>query len=182
MIWRLTLFIIVARCSTAESPASANAPSKPAERPTATKSNATRVAFGNGTLALPDGWSEIKREPDRVTFRSTEGTEQATVSEMGFSSPPALADFKRLCQLRLQAEKQGSKDDAILDVTGPSDDGRHFTFIYSGGDKTDHRLFSGYMTLDGKTLTTIYVEGVGVTPQRHLASFKAFVSGYRSGR
>jgi hypothetical protein len=181
MRW-LVLSIVVAGCGNSEpaSPGHGSA-SKGAGPTDMEKSNTTRIAFGDGSLALPDGWSETKHESDRLTFRSAEQTEQATISKMDFAKAPSFEDFKRLSELRLKAETEASGG-AVETVTGPSNDGGEYTFFFSGTEKANQRLFSGYMIVVGKTLTTVYIEGVGVTPERHLASFKAFVTGYQPGR
>jgi hypothetical protein len=157
-------------------------PVKPVDRPVATteKPSGTGVMFGNVSVALPDGWREIGREPDRVTFGSADESEQATVSKMDFRAVPSFEDFQRMCQHRLDAERQESQS-AVLQVTGPSNAGGKYTLMYSGGDQASARLFSGYLVVVGTTLMTVYVEGIGVTPERHLASFKDFVAGLRPG-
>lgn len=180
----LTLVLLIG-CGTAEPPpspqhAQPTAAVQPANHPppsTASPSTA-RVAFGDSSLALPDGWSEIKREPDRVTFRSAEQTEQTTVSKLDLSTVPSFEDFKLICQHRLDAEHQASKDE-FLEVTGPTNAGNTYKLLFSGGEKASQLVFSGYMVVAGKTIMTVYVEGIGVSPERHLASFKAFVTGFR---
>jgi len=141
-------------------------------------SSDSRIVFGSSYLALPDGWKEVKREPERVTFLNADDTEQATVSKLDFAAAPSFEDFKVICEDRLAAERQASKD-ASLNVTGPLNEGKHFTFMYSGSEKETRRLFSGYIVVVEKTVMTVYLEGIGVTGERHVASFKAFVTGFR---
>jgi len=47
---------------------------------------------------------------------------------------------------------------------------------FSGKEKKTDRIFSGLLSLKGKELIAIYVEGIGVTSTKHLESFKIFES------
>jgi hypothetical protein len=51
--------------------------------------------------------------------------------------------------------------------------------FFSGGEKRTGRVFSGYLTLKQRELITVYVEGIGVAPKDHLASFEALASGLK---
>jgi hypothetical protein len=176
MMRRWTILVIFVACGKLDrAPATKKAIQPPAA---SAGSNDTRIVFGASSLALPDGWKEIKREPDRVTFRSVDETEQATISKLELAAEPSFGDFKALSEDRVAAERDVGKD-VSLDVTGPLNDGKRFTFMYSGNEKERQRLFSGYMLVAGKTVMTVYVESIGVSAQRNLGSFKAFVTGFR---
>ncbi len=134
--------------------------------------------FGIGTVdvSAPTGWSEVKREDDRLTLRSSDERQYATISIMRFGADASFEDFKRLCQLRLEAEKKGSPD-CFVQSEPPFDIKGKFGMFYSGGVKRTGRVFSGYLSLMKRELVTIYIEGLGVAPQDHLETFQAFVKG-----
>jgi hypothetical protein len=132
--------------------------------------------IGTADIAAPAGWSEDKKEEDRLTLRSSDGKEHATVSIMRFGADASFDDFKRLCQLRLEAEKKDSPD-CFIQSEPPFDIKGKFGLFYSGGVKTTGRVFSGYLSLTKRELVTIYIEGLGIAPRAHLQTFKSFVEG-----
>jgi len=137
----------------------------------------TQFTIGESSITAPDGWREIKREEQRVTLRSADDRQQATVSLMQFGTAPSFDEFKRLCALRYKAEKSDAPD-AFMEPEAPAPfekEGRYGLF-FSGGEKKSGRIFSGYISLVNKELITIYLEAAGVAPKEHLASFEAFVS------
>ncbi len=140
--------------------------------------SAARVRFGASSFVLPEGWRETKRQPDLVTFRAADDTEQATVSKLDLAAVPSFEEFKLLTEYRVAAEKRNDQQ-ITLDVESPSNAGPHLTFKYSGSANGGERLFSGYLIVVGATLMTIYVESVGQATERHRASFEDFVSGFR---
>lgn len=161
--------------------------SDPAPRPQAPTNEAVestaRSPGSNDTpAALPEGWKEIKRETDRVMFRSADEAEQVTVSKLDLAAEPSFEDFKVLSEVRIAAEHDGADNEISLDATPPSNDSNRYTLTYSGGERGTQRLFSCHMVAVGKTVMTVYVEGIGVNAQRHAASFKAFVTAFGAGQ
>lgn len=132
--------------------------------------------IGSADIAAPAGWSEVKKEDERLTLQSADGREYATVSIMRFGADASFEDFKRLCQLRLEAEKKGAPD-CFLQPAEPFDLKGKFGMFYSGGEKKAGRVFSGYLSLVKRELVVIYLEGIGVEPKKHLETFHAFAEG-----
>jgi hypothetical protein len=64
-------------------------------------------AIGSAVITAPVGWSEAKKEKDRVVLRSPDGRQQATISILRFDADGSFDDFKRLCADRIEAEKRG---------------------------------------------------------------------------
>jgi hypothetical protein len=123
------------------------------------------------------GWTEQGQSPDRRTYRSPSGDEQATLSTLALTQTPTSTEFQLLCEHRLAAEREGLDGDLLVT---PSDGG--LSMFFSGGDRSTHRLFSGYLYVSGSTFHTVYVEGIGVSSSQHLASFQAFVESTRRRR
>jgi hypothetical protein len=94
---------------------------------------ASTVTIGSATLAAPDGWREVKKDDERVVFRTPDERQQATVSLMRFDAVPSFEDFKLLCAHRLEAEKKGSPG-AFLEPESPEPFARvgRFGMFYSG--------------------------------------------------
>jgi len=134
-------------------------------------------SIGAATVSPPSGWREVKKEEERIVFRSPDDRQQATVSLMRFGVAPSLEDFTRLCALRLQAEKKGSPE-AFIEPEAPepfTQQGR-YALLYSGGDKKSARTFSCYLSCGKTELITIYVEAIGSGSKDHLASFQSLVA------
>lgn len=140
----------------------------------------TAVTLGGATITPPSGWRELQRGAKRLVFRSSDHRQQATVSLMRFGAVPSWDDFKRLCALRLQAEKRGEPETFIEpDAPQPFEREGRYGLFYSGGEKKTGRMFSCYLSCAKTELVTIYLEATGVAPKDHLASFEAFVTGLR---
>jgi hypothetical protein len=135
-------------------------------------------AIGSAVITAPVGWSDAKKEKDRVVLRSPDGRQQATISIMRFDADVSFDDFKRLCAHRIEAEK-GALADGFVQPGAPFEDAGTFGMFFSGGEKRTARVFSGYLTLKQRELITVYVEGIGVAPKDHLASFEALASGLK---
>ena len=133
-------------------------------------------SIGSADVAAPAGWSEVKREEERLTLQSSDGREYATVSIMRFGADASFDDFKRLCQLRLDAEKKDSPE-CFIQAEPPFEIKNKFGLFYSGGVKKTGRVFSGYLSLTKRELVTIYIEGIGIDPKDHLQTFQSFVQG-----
>jgi hypothetical protein len=97
---------------------------------------------------------------------------------MRFGADASFEDFKRLCQLRLEAKKKDSPD-CFVQSEPPFDIKRKFGMFYSGGVKKTGRVFSGYLSLTKRELVTIYLEGLGIAPKDHLQTFQGFVEGLK---
>ena len=132
--------------------------------------------IGTADIVAPAGWSETKKDADRLTLQSSDGRQYATISIMRFGADASFKDFKRLCQLRLEAEKKDSPD-CFIQSEPPFDIKGKFGFFYSGGVKKTGRVFSGHLTLTKRELITIYIEGLGIAPKEHLQTFQSFVEG-----
>jgi hypothetical protein len=124
------------------------------------------------TLQLP-GWRELQREAARVTFEREGQPERVTLSKLELAKTPTLAEFEKLCQHRLDAERSVLQGDDNLQISPPADD---LTMFFSGTESAAARLFSGFLFVSGQALITVYVEGVGVPPRQHLDSFRAVVT------
>lgn len=85
--------------------------------------------------------------------------------------------FRLICKDRLAVERQELRDGTIWpDSPEPLNRGNSLYLFYSGGEKSTGRIFSTYMTFKEKEVLTIYLEGLGVTPDEHGAEFKAMVA------
>lgn len=136
--------------------------------------------IGSATISPPSGWREVKKEEERTVFRSSDDRQQATISLIRFRAVPSFEDFRRLCMLRVQAEKKGAPGAFIEpDVPAPFERQGGYGLFYSGGEKKTGRMFSCYLSSVQKELITVYVEAVGIAPKDHLASFEAFVTGLK---
>jgi hypothetical protein len=138
----------------------------------------THFAIGSADVTAPAGWTAEKREDERLTLKSADAREYATISVMRFGADASFNDFKRLCQLRLEAEKKDSPDCFVQDEP-PFEIKGKFGMFYSGGVKKTGRVFSGYLSLKDRELVTIYIEGLGVAPKDHLQTFQSFVEGLK---
>jgi len=136
-----------------------------------------QFALGSSTFSIPAGWTEKSKTDERLTFVAPDGGQQATVSLMSFGITPSFEDFKRICSVRYKAEKEGL-DDLLLqpDSPAPLEKEGRYEMYFSGKEKKTDRIFSGLLSLKGKELIAIYVEGIGVTSTKHLESFKIFES------
>ena len=139
-----------------------------------------QFTIGSASIEVPSGWRAVKKEEERLTLRSRDDRQQATISLMRFGVAPSFEDFKRFCTLRVEAEKKDLPDVFIEpDAPRPFEETGSYGMFFSGGEKKAGRIFSGYLTLMKKELITVYVEGVGVAPKDHLASFETFVTGLK---
>jgi hypothetical protein len=138
--------------------------------------SAQQLMIGSAQVRTPAGWTEVKKEDARIALRAPDGKQQVTISIMRFGADASFEDFKRLCQLRLEAEKKDSPD-CFVQAEPPHEIKGAFGMFYSGGFKQSGRVFSGYLSLTKRELVTIYLEGLGIDPKEHLQTFKALVEG-----
>jgi len=138
--------------------------------------SAQHFSIGSANVRAPSGWTEVKKEDERIVLRAPDGKQQATVSIMRFGADASFEDFKRLCQLRLEAEKKDSPD-CFVQAEPPFDIKGKFGMFYSGGVKQSGQVFSGYLSLTKRELVIIYLEGLGTDPKEHLQRFQGFVEG-----
>src|SRR5262249_30408636 len=102
-------------------------------------------SLGSSELSLPSGWRQVKRDEDKLVFRSADQRQQATVTVMHFGADPTFESFTKLCQHRIDVEKRDLSDGFIEpDTPKPFKDGDTFGLLYYGGDKKSGRVFSGY--------------------------------------
>jgi len=135
--------------------------------------------IGRSEIVAPDGWSEIGRTGDKLVLQSPDVKQQATITVIQFASDLSHEQFKLLCEIRYKGERQYLKDGFIEpDNPQPFIDHDLRGMFFSGGDKSDGRVFSGYLSLVRQELLTIYVEGYA-PPKAFFEYFKAFVKGIR---
>ena len=137
-----------------------------------------KYTVGTVVGAAPAGWAEKSRSEERIILRSPDSHQQATVSILSFGKDASFEDFKRLCKHRLEAENRELVD-GFIKADDPFNDKGMFGMFFSGGDRKNGRIFSGYLSLVNKELITVYVEGIGVAPAENLKTFKTFVTGLK---
>ena len=137
-----------------------------------------QVKIGNATIAAPDGWHKVNAEQERITFASKDDRQQTTISVMTFGAKQTFAEFKRICSLRLEAEKADARS-ISLTQDEPFEDSGTFGMFFSGKEPESGRLFSGYITQKDTEIVTIYVESIDVDSKRHFESFQDFVKGLK---
>jgi hypothetical protein len=131
------------------------------------------ITISDFGIVLPAGWQLTSREPERLTFRTSRGGQQATITVLPFKARPSFSDFKRLCEHRLAAEHRAAN--VFVEPSEPFDHLGKFGFFFSGGEKANGRLFSGYLLVGKRDLATLYMESFGVSPKEHLQSFATLV-------
>ena len=134
--------------------------------------------IGGAVVAAPAGWREVKKEDERITLHSPDDRQQATISVMYFGADASFEDFKRLCALRIEAEKK-ELGSGFIEPTAPYEKGGRFGMMFYGGEKKTGRIFAGHLSLEKKALITIYLEGSGVDPKQHMELFETFVTGLK---
>lgn len=132
------------------------------------------IAIGSATVTAPADWKAAVRRDDRLVFRSGDDHQQATIALLRLGSEPSFDEFKSLCTKRVDAER-GQMARGFVQDDPPFRDGESFGMFFSGGDKDSRRVFSGYLSIVGRELITVYVEGIGVQPKDHLEAFQQFV-------
>lgn len=139
----------------------------------------TAFFIGRSEIAAPDGWNEIGRTEDKLVLQSPNLKEQATITVMQFASDLSAEQFKLLCEIRYKGERQFLKD-GFLEPDNPQPFTDHDVrgMFFSGGDRSEGRLFSGYLSLVRQELLTVYVEGHAPPPE-HFEYFKNLVKGIR---
>ncbi len=136
------------------------------------------VALGRAVIAIPTGWTKSNDGPERINITSADGLEQVTISIMTFDTAPTFADFKRLCLIRLEAERTDAPQVSIKDEA-PFEYAGTFGMTFGGEEASSNRLFSGYVTQKGAEVHTIYLEGVGIDSKRHRQTFETFMKGFK---
>lgn len=133
--------------------------------------------LGKASFTTPSGWREVKRGAESLVFDSADGQQRLTISLMRFGSDPTFADFKLICEHRFAAERQELPDGFISPDHPEAFENRGtFGMFFFGGDKKSGRIFSGHLSLKGKELVSLYVEGFNIEPAEHLEAFKVIVS------
>ncbi len=134
--------------------------------------------IGGADVAAPAGWRKVKNEDERITLRSADDSQQATISVMRFGADASFEDFKRLCAVRIEAEKK-ELGSGFIEPTAPYEKDGRFGMMFYGGEKKTGRIFAGHLSLEKKALITIYLEGSGVDPKEHMEVFETFVTGLK---
>jgi hypothetical protein len=137
-----------------------------------------QFTIGTAVGAVPTGWTEKAKSEERIILRSPDSRQQATISILRFGKDASFEDFKSLCKHRLDAENRELVN-GFIKADDPFNDKGFFGMFFSGGDKKNGRVFSGYLSLVNKELITVYVEGISVAPAENLKTFKAFVTGLK---
>jgi hypothetical protein len=81
-----------------------------------------------------------------------------------------------MCEHRLEAERRVAPN-ATLVPQEPFQNRGGFGFFYSGRDEKSERTFSGFLSLRGKEVVTLYLESSQVASADHAALFKGLVGG-----
>ncbi len=97
---------------------------------------------------------------------------------MRFAVSPTFDDFKAICTARLDAERADAPT-VSLNAEQPFEDAGIYGMFFSGKEGQSDRLFSGYISANGKEVITIYIESIGVDPKDHRQTFEAFVRGLK---
>ncbi len=129
-------------------------------------------------VTAPTGWREVEKEDGRIGLRSPDDRQQATISVMRFGADASFMDFKRLCALRIEAEKK-ELGSGFIEPTEPYEKNGRFGMMFYGGEKKTGRIFAGHLSLEKKVLITIYLEGNGVDPKQHMELFETFLTGLK---
>lgn len=133
---------------------------------------------GRTQVIPPSGWQLLRTETDSLVFQTTDERQQATISVMQLVSTATFEEFKHFCDVRVANERKFLTDGFIEPKNPtPFKDGDTFGMFYSGADRKSGRVFSANFSLKRGELVTVYVEGLGVSSNDHLQSFKAFVAG-----
>lgn len=137
-----------------------------------------RFKVGLADFDLPAGWQAEKKSEYVFVARSSDGQQQATISLFRFETEISFDGFKELCRRRLKIERQQLAD-GVLEFDPPVEDGESFSGCFSGGDKQNGRLFSGYLSAIERELIVIYVEAFGIAHSEHLNAFYGLVGGLK---
>ncbi len=133
--------------------------------------------IANYEVTAPAGWHEVRGTLVKLVLRSSDDHQQATLSVTKFDSTASPEHFRSLCWHRLEAERRELQDGFISpESPEPTKDGETFSLLYSGGERGTGRVFSEYLTMTGKDLLSLYVEGVGVAAKEHLEAFRSFTA------
>jgi len=137
-----------------------------------------RVVIGPAEFATPAGWKEVRRQANEyVILRSKDGRQQVTVSVAFFSQGSSFDDFRKLCDLRIEAEgKELGKD--FIKPSEPFQNNASSGMFFYGAQDTG-RGFSGYLSLVSGNLITIYLEGTGVAVKRHTGAWSILAGSLR---
>ena len=141
----------------------------------------SQLRWGNvATILYPETWQKVKQTNEKAVLRSPDAHQQATISLMYFNIRPNFDAFRELCEVRYKAERQDETEIVIEPPSPqPCEQGSAYIMSYSGSNKKNDRVFSGYLSLADRELITIYLEGISVGPEIHLNSFQQLVKGLK---
>jgi len=137
---------------------------------------------GDVSVSVPDGWRQIANPGGGLILQSPDHRQQVTVSISQMQSHPSLDEFKRICALRLQAEKQQLVDGAIEPNPVPFQQGNLLGLVYTGLDRKTRRIFSSYLLLEDRELVTLYLESFAIHPNQHTDMFKRLIANVKRTR
>ena len=141
---------------------------------------AQEFSIAGVSVSLPDGWRELGREDNSLVVRSADELQQVTLSFLTLKTQATFEEFQRMCEERLNAEREQLVDGAIEPNPKPIQHGRVFGLVYSGGDRNTRRIFSTYLLSHGTRLVTLYLEGFAIAPARHTETFKGLIATLKS--
>ena len=135
-----------------------------------------RFSVGNVSLTCSDGWREMSETEGILILRSPDNRQQLTLSSSHLPAPAAFDEFKKICAVRLQAERRQLAEGSIEPDPTPFQQGNCFGFVYTGVDRKTRRFFSTCLSLAGRELVTLYLESFTVPPNQHIDTFKTFIA------
>jgi hypothetical protein len=135
------------------------------------------VGIGNALITFPRSWRIDSKSEEGIIARSASGRERATISIISFNKPISFDQFSLMCHQRVEAERRGLKDGFVHpDPPAPRDASDGFRLLYTGGDKSTHRVFSAYLIQIESQVVTVYLESLGIPLTEHSETFRALLS------
>jgi|HubBroStandDraft_4_1064222.scaffolds.fasta_scaffold452891_2 hypothetical protein len=135
--------------------------------------NMNPIIIGVSQILPPEGWTVSDMAEDKVVFCAN-GQRQATLSVTKFSEDLSEDQFQLLCDIAVKSAKR-LVTDGYVEVEKPFRDGDiRGVFLY-GGDKSNGRLFFGYLSLVQRELRNLFVEGADIAPEALAEDFKSLV-------
>lgn len=135
-----------------------------------------QFSAGDVSVSVPDGWGQIASPDGGLILRSPDDRQQVSVSISQLQSDPSFDEFKRICAIRLQAERQQLVDGAIEPNPVPFQQGNFYGLVYTGVDRKTRRIFSTYLLSETGELITLYLESFAVHPSQHTDTFKTLIA------
>ena len=141
-----------------------------------------QFSIGTAYIDVPHGWRQVPGPDGDLIVRSPDDRQQVTLNVAQLENPATFDDFKRICAVRLKAEKQQLVDGGIEPNPVPFQQNDLFGFVYTGVDRKTRRMFSTYLSLETRELVTLYLESFAVQPNRHIETFKTLIANLKRDR